>query len=137
MKTVWEGRYFDGKTGSVKRAEVRLLENGLGIVPEGEIEFVWPYEQIVQAQGRYSGEPVRLERGTGRFEALSIDDTDFLNSLRSMVPGSYFRFHNPRFRRARLWLTIYASVATLLAGLVLYQWGIPLLVHHVTPLVPV
>ena len=137
MKTDWEGRYLDGKTAASQKAEIRLLESGLRIHLEDGTDMDWPYNQVRQAQGRYAGEPVRLERGEGLFEALMIPDTDFLVSLRSMVPNGSYRFHNPGFRRARVWLTVYASLATLLVGLALYRWGIPLLVRHVTPLVPV
>lgn len=137
MKTDWNGRYLDGNTAVSKKAEIHLLETGLQILLEDGTSLNWPYDQIRQAQGRYSGEPVRLERSEGLFEALIVEDTDFLVSLRSMVPQKAFRFHNPGFRRARVWLTIYAAIATLLVGLGLYRWGVPYLVHHITPLVPV
>jgi Zn-dependent protease with chaperone function len=137
MKTIWQGRYQDGKTSLSREAEIHLLPQGLTIHPEEGPEFFWPYEEIRQTQGTYGGEPVRLERGEGPGESLVVEDTDFLLSLRAQAPHRAFFFHNPGFRRARVWLTLWAALATLALGLGLYKWGIPLVADLITPHVPV
>ena len=61
----------------------------------------------------------------------------FFLSLRAQAPHRAFFFHNPGFRRARVWLTLWAALATLALGLGLYKWGIPLVADLITPHVPV
>ncbi len=137
MKSIWEGQYLDGKTSSPREAVIRPLKDGLRIELEGGDTRVWPYLEIHQVQGNYAGEPVRLERGEGITEALTVSDTEFLNSLRAKARGQAGRFHNPGFRLARLWLTLFAALATLALSFAAYLWGIPALAEKAAAHVPV
>lgn len=137
MKTVWKGQYLDGKTSTSRKVQVRPLNGGLQIRQAKGPARVWPYAEIRQSQGHYVGEPVRLERGRGIAEVLTIADTDFLFVLRAKAGQKAGRFHNPAFRRTRLWLTVYAGLATLVVSFVAYRWGIPALADHVAAHVPV
>ena len=133
----WQARYLDGKTSASQKVEVQALEEWLEIRLPDRTRRVWPYSEIRQVQGSYAGEPVRLERGGDTGEALVVDDTEFLNELRARAPRQALRFHNPGFRRTRVWLTFGAGLATLALGLVAWKWGIPLLAETLTPRVPV
>lgn len=137
MKTVWKGQYLDGKTSNPRKVQVRPLKGGLQIRQAKGPAKVWPYSEIRQAQGHYAGEPVRLERGRGIAEVLTIADTDFLFVLRAKAGEKAGRFHNPAFRRTRLKLTVYAGIATLVVSFAAYRWGIPALADHVAAHVPV
>jgi Zn-dependent protease with chaperone function len=136
MKLIWQGQYLDGKTSSPREVEIRPLKDGLRI-EQGRDTWIWPYSEIRQVQGHYAGEPVRLERGEGITEALTIPDTDFLITLRAKARGQAGRFHNPGFRRTRFWLTVSAGLATLVVSFVTYRWGIPAMAERVAARVPV
>src|SRR5579885_1381675 len=112
MKVLWRGRYLDGRTAASRTAEIRLVTGGLKVVLEDGTALAWPYGEIRQSQGHYAGDPVRLERGGEPAEVLIVDDADFLSSLRAKAPRQAGRFHNPAFRRLRVWLVFYAALAT-------------------------
>jgi Zn-dependent protease with chaperone function len=137
MKTVWRGRYLDGRSSASQRAALQTLKAGLKITLARGKSFLWPYDEIRQTQGVYAGDPVRLERGEGIAEVVIIDDTDFLYSLRAKATGHKLRFHNPGFRATRAWLTLYAGLATLAFALAFHEWGIPFLADTLAPRVPV
>ncbi|HUO56579.1 MAG TPA: M48 family metallopeptidase [bacterium] len=137
LKTTWEGHYLDGQTSASKKAEIHPLAAGLSVRLEDGGRFLWSYEEIQQIQGRYEGEPVRLERGGDSGEALIIQDTDLLTAMRELSPAAASRFHDPGFRGTRKWLTFYAAIATVVVGLSLYHWGIPFLANLIAPRVPI
>lgn len=133
----WQGRYLDGKSAASHPATLRPYAQGLRIELEDGAVLDWPYPEIRQVQGRYTGEPVRLERGTSPVEALVVDDTDFLYGLRAWAGSKAWRFHDPGFRKKRPWFTLYAALATLVVCFVAYKWGIPVFAHTVAHKVPV
>ncbi len=137
MKVLWQGQYLDGKTSTPRRVDIRPLKSGLRITLDNGEEVVWAYPEIHQVQGSYTGEPVRLEKGDGLTEVLTIPDTDFLHTLRAKSLGQSSRFHDPGFRSARRWLTFYAALATLAVSFAVYRWGIPALAKNVASRVPI
>ena len=65
IQTDWEGHYLDGQTAARQRVSIRLMRLGLHVTTERGATLWWPYEEIRQTQGFYSGEQVRLERVCG------------------------------------------------------------------------
>jgi predicted Zn-dependent protease len=137
MQFEWKGFYLDGVTAARQQASIRLLPDGLEVTTERGATSRWPYHEIRQTQGFYTGEQIRLERGGPLSEALLITDPAILTDLHRFVPGLQRRFHNPARRAMRIRFTIYAAIAAVGGSIALYVWGIPALVTVATPLIPV
>jgi predicted Zn-dependent protease len=137
MRTDWAGSYLDGRTPARQPATVRVMREGLEITTAAAGTRFWPYRELRQTQGAYTGEEVRLERGGELPETLLIPDSAFLESLHEAAPHVGLRFHDPRRRSARIRWTIAAAGGVLAATAAIYLWGIPLLAALVTPHVPV
>ena len=137
MKTDWEGFYFDGKTAARKPVTVRIMRLGLQIGASDGKSLWWPYEEVRQTQGSYSGEQVRLERGGEIPEVLLVPDAAFLISLRELAPQSASHYHDPLRRRRRVSLAFYAAVGVVCMIAALYLWAIPTLATLLTPYVPI
>jgi predicted Zn-dependent protease len=133
----WQGFYLDGKSALRKQATVRLASHGLQLILESGRTLFWPYQEIHQTQGFYSGEQVRLEKEGEVPEALLISDAAFLTSLRRLAPEQAGHFHNPAGRKRRIPLVVAAALAVtgIVAGL--YFWGIPTLAEIGASYVPV
>jgi len=137
IQTNWEGHYLDGQTAARQRVSIRLMRLGLHVTTERGATLWWPYEEIRQTQGFYSGEQVRLERGGEFSEALLVSDTSFLTQLHQIAPELATRFHKPAHRRRRARLVLIAALASMGVLAVLYLWGIPALAAFVASRVPV
>jgi predicted Zn-dependent protease len=137
MQTDWKAYYLDGRTAARQRVAVRLLRRGLEITTDSGAVAWWPYAEIRQTQGFYTGQEIRLERGGQLPEVLLIRDAAFLTSLNRLAPDTAGRFHDPGRRRRRVALTLLAALALIGSTAVLYLWGIPGLASVVTPYVPV
>ena len=137
MQTDWEGYYLDGRTAGRKRVSIQLMRLGLHVTTERGETLWWPYEEIRQTQGFYSGEQVRLERGGEFAEALLISDTAFLSHLHQMAPEVATQFHDPAIRRMRPRLVLAAALASIGIVALLYFWGIPTLAAFAASRVPV
>jgi predicted Zn-dependent protease len=137
MRTDWSGVYLDGRTAARQPATTRLMREGIEITTAGAGTRLWPYRELRQTQGFYTGEEVRLERGGDLPETLLIPDTGFLESLHEVAPHVGLRFHDPGRRRARLRWTIVAAVAVIAATAAIYAWGIPALAALAAARVPV
>ena len=142
LKTVWEGAFFDGRTASRQAVTVTVMVGGLHIVKkeagkETGSSLWWPYEEIRQTQGLYSGEQVRLEKGDALPEAIVVADGRFLAAIHQAAPDAHARFHNPARRFLRLRLILLGGAGALLAAAVLYSWGIPWLADRVSSRVPI
>src|SRR5260370_17886476 len=87
------------------------MREALEISPAGGAPRLWPYRELRQTQGFYTGEEVRIERGGTLPETLLIPDSAFLESLHEVAPGLRLRFHAPRRRRAPVRGTIAAAAA--------------------------
>ena len=137
IQTNWEGHYLDGQTAARQRVSIRLMRLGLHVTTERGATLWWPYEEIRQTQGFYSGEQVRLERGGEFSEALLVSDISFLTQLHQIAPELATRFHEPAHRRRRARLVLIAALASMGVLAVLYLWGIPALAAFVASRVPV
>jgi predicted Zn-dependent protease len=137
MKTEWKGSFLDGKTAARRPATIRLMQTGLEVTPEDGAAFVWPYDEIRQTQGTYTGEQVRLERGGELPEVVVVPDVSFLLDLHERVPGLAMRFHNPTRRVLRIPLTILAALVVIGISGGIYLWGIPAMATAATPFIPV
>jgi predicted Zn-dependent protease len=137
IQTEWEGYYLDGQTAARQRVSIRLMRLGLHVTTERGDTLWWPYEEIRQTQGFYSGEQVRIERGGEFAEALLVSDKEFLVQLHQIAPELAKQFHDPARRRTRARLALLSAVASIGILAVLYLWGIPALSGFVSAMVPV
>ncbi len=137
LETDWDGAYLDGRTAARRRVRIRIMRLGLQIDGESGESLWWPYEEIRQTQGFYSGEQVRLERGGDFSEVLLIGNTSFLTHLHRMIPEAAGRFHNPASRMTRARIIVLAAAGSLTVVALLYLWGIPSLAAIVASRVPV
>jgi Zn-dependent protease with chaperone function len=137
MRTDWLGVYLDGRTAARHPATIRLMREGIEITTEAPGTRFWPYRELRQTQGFYTGEEVRLERGGDLAEVLLIADIAFLESLHEAAPHMGARFHDPGGRRPRLYWTIAAAAAAIAITAAVYLWTIPALAALLAPRVPV
>ena len=137
IQTEWEGYYLDGQTAARQRVSIQLMRLGLHVTTERGDTLWWPYEEIRQTQGFYSGEQVRIERGGEFAEALLVSDKEFLVQLHQIAPELATKFHDPARRKTRARLALLAALASIGILVVLYLWGIPALSGLVASLVPV
>jgi beta-barrel assembly-enhancing protease len=137
MRLDWEAAYLDGRTAARRRATVHITRTGLYVaVAEGGARFFWPFREIRQTQGTYSGEQVRLERGGDLPEVLLIGDVGFLSAARTASPDAS-HLHDPARRRFRAGLTFGALVTAVALALAIYFVGIPALAQVGAARVPV
>lgn len=136
-RSQWDAFYLDGQTAIRHAVTVRLTREGLEVAAENSGNRLWPYREIRQTQGFYSGEEVRLERGGAQPEVLMVPDVEFLTSLHETAPHVGRRFHNPAYRAHRSRLTVLAGGGVIAAALGIYLWGIPTLSAIGATLVPV
>jgi Zn-dependent protease with chaperone function len=137
MRTDWLGVYLDGRTAARHPATIRLMREGIEITTEAPGTRFWPYRELRQTQGFYTGEEVRLERGGDLAEVLLIPDSAFLESLHEAAPHVGSRFHDPGRRGSRLRWTIVAAASAIAVTAAVYLWGIPALAALLAPRVPV
>jgi len=137
MRTDWLGVYLDGRTAARHPATIRLMREGIEITTEAPGTRFWPYRELRQTQGFYTGEEARLERGGDLAEVLLIADIAFLESLHEASPHLGSRFHDPGGRRPRLYWTILAAAAAIAITTAVYLWTIPALAALLAPRVPV
>lgn len=137
MRTDWLGVYLDGRTAARHPATIRLMREGIEITTEAPGTRFWPYRELRQTQGFYTGEEVRLERGRDLAEVLLIADIAFLESLHEASPHMGSRFHDPGGRGPRFYWTILAAAAAIAITAAVYLWTIPALAALLAPRVPV
>jgi len=136
QQTEWKGRYYDGKSAVAHTVAIQVHSSGLRIMTGAGLEWWWPYGEVRQTQGRYAGEPVRLEHGSGICGTLVIPDSGILQAIHHIAPGQVAYLHNPAKRRNRLLLTILAGLAILPLLWSMFTWGIPWLAGPITALIP-
>ncbi|GJL54614.1 MAG: hypothetical protein NPIRA02_17460 [Nitrospirales bacterium] len=135
-KTEWSGIYYDGVSAVPHRVTVQIQPSGIQIIAQSGSQLSWRYRDIRQTQGKYSGEEVRFERGSGICEILTVSDIAILQSLHALAPDLVTHFHNPARRQHRLLLTILAGLVSLPLLWVAFTWGIPWLSGPITTLIP-
>ncbi|MCE3225108.1 MAG: putative Peptidase, family, partial [Nitrospira sp.] len=133
MANSWTAHYLDGRTAARHRIILTVAPEALHFVLSSGETKQWPYDQIRQTQGAYSGEPVRLERGA---ESVVISSPALLTAIHETVPTMVQHFHNPSLRKVRLRWTVFAVLGTFLLVLGLYRWGIPGMAAAAIPYVP-
>lgn len=132
----WSAFYCDGRTASRQSVTVVLSAQGLIIQKEEAVRLYWSYKDIQLAQGKYWGEPIRIESGSSFPQSIVIDDPSFLSAFRPYVHHRYRQFHLPARTLQRIGLLSMALVSSIVAVGVIIHWGIPTLTDRATPLVP-
>ena len=135
--TSWSGVYYDGRTTTRHPVTIMLAPSGLELHLADGTRAFWPYRELTQAQGSYSHEPVRLERGDPIAETIVVDDPAFLVALRHFARENAGQFTQPLNRASFTRTIILAGAASIAAIAVVVIWGIPALAELVTPLIPI
>ena len=136
LRTSWQGHYFDGRTTARHPVTVFLAPSGLELTKADGTRLWWPYGEIVQAQGAYEHEPVRLERGEPIPEAVVVDDPAFLSAMRRISKGHAAPVALPQDRASRLKTVLLACAATVALIAAVVAWGIPAMGELLTPFIP-
>ena len=136
MPTGWTAHYLDGRTATRHRITLTITPRALQLLLSGGETRQWPYDQIRQTQGAYSGEPVRLEFGPEPAEAVVISTPALLIAIHKAAPTMAQHFHNPSRRKTRRRWTLCAALGVLLIVVGLYRWGIPSMAAVATPYIP-
>jgi predicted Zn-dependent protease len=132
LTAVWTGQHYDGVTSRPRCVHVELTSDGLRWWSDDGDRSTWPYVALRVVQGRWPGQPVRLQHGR---EAIVVADVRILAALTTAAPGAGFR---PALGRGALFGRASASlvgVGVLVAGFV--QWGNPAIASLLAPHVPV
>lgn len=137
MPPLWRGYYLDGRNATRHPITIQLTATALDIMKADGSTVRWPYGEIVQTQGGYEGEQVRLEYGAPLAQTVIVDDSAFLIAIQQATAQNATHFHNPQQRPRRLRLTILAGVALLGVTAGFYVWGIPGLAQLLAPHIPV
>jgi Zn-dependent protease with chaperone function len=137
MPPLWRGYYLDGRTATRHPITIQLTTTALDIMKADGSTVRWPYGEIVQTQGDYEGEQVRLEYGAPLPQTVIVDDSAFLIAIQQATAQNAIHFHNPQQRPRRLRLTILAGIALLGVTAGFYVWGIPMLAQLLAPHIPV
>jgi predicted Zn-dependent protease len=137
MRADWEGVYFDGRVTVRQPARVRVQAEGLEVVLEGGDTFHWAYRDLVQTQGFYAGEQVRLEPRGGAGGVLVVLDSAILTAIRRAAGPVARHVHAPERRWVRGPGAAAAGVAVIGLAALLYLQGIPAMAAAVAPHVPV
>lgn len=133
----WDGWYYDGRTSNRHAVSVRVLGDGLAIIPKEGGARHWPYHRIRHTQGLQAGEPVRFEYGRDPAEVLVVPDAGILAAIRRAAPAMQRQFRPPAKVGRFLAGTIGVAVALVVVGAALYLWGIPALAVAVAERIPV
>lgn len=133
----WKGSYYDGLSLVPQPISITIALTGLTFLrPSGKTQF-WPYSEIQQTQGRYSGEKVRLERGTGISETLVIPNANILLAIHQIGGEEARHFHHPETRRKRVYWTIAAALGAFPIIYGIFTWGVPSLAEPITAAIPI
>ncbi|MDR4494628.1 MAG: M48 family metallopeptidase [Nitrospirales bacterium] len=132
-----ECSYYDGRSPIPRHVRVTVEPSGLTLkVPGGTTRF-WGYQELRQTQGRYSGEEVRLERGSGIDETLVVPNPGILLAIHQEGGTRTSHLHHPGTRGRRVFLTILAALACVPVIYAIFSWGIPGLAGPITKAIPI
>ena len=87
--------------------------------------MTWLLSEVIQAQGFFEDEPVRIDFGLDPIQALVISDIEFLSALRRMAPDYAHKFHDVERRSSRPFRILGASILVAVLVAAIYVWGIP------------
>ena len=135
-QTTWNGSYYDGRSLAPQPVSITIEPTVLTFQPISGTTQQWPYSELQQTQGRYSGEEVRLERGTGLCETLVIPNANILLAIHRIGGEEASHFHHPGIRRARVFWTMAAALAALPIIYAIFTWGVPSLAGPITAAIP-
>lgn len=135
--TEWNGSYYDGRSPIPQHVRLTVEETGLTLKLAGGTTRFWRYQELRQTQGRYSGEEVRLERGSGIGETLVVPNPRILLAIHQTGGIRASHFHHPGTRGQRVFLTILAALACMPVIYAIFAWGIPGLAGPITNAIPV
>ena len=135
-QTDWKGSYYDGRTLLPQPVSITIKPTGLNLQLGLGTDQFWPYSELKQTQGRYSGEEIRFERGTGLCESLVIPHANILLAIHRIGGKEAKHFHHPGTRRSRVYWTIAASLAALPIIYGIFWWGVPSLAGPITSTIP-
>ena len=136
-QTTWKGTFYDGRSLIPQVASILVEPTGLTIQLASEIPFHWSYSEIQQTQGRYTGEEVRLEHGTGLSETLVIPNANFLLAIHQIGRDEASHFHHPGTRRRQVYWTVAAALSALPIVYAIFTWGVPSLAGPITAAIPI
>lgn len=134
--TEWKGSYYDGQTFIPQHVTLTVDPISLSLHLADGTTRIWPYHELRQTQGRYSGEEVRFERVTEIGETLVIPSSRILIAIHERGGPHAGHFHHPRNRRTRVYWTVLAALASLPIVYSIFTWGIPLLARPITAAIP-
>ena len=136
-QTDWKGSYYDGRSLVPQPVSITVEPTGLTLHIASDSTQFWAYAELQQTQGRYSGEEVRLEHGTGISETLVIPNTNILLAIHRIGGKEASHFHHPGTRRTRVFWTIAAAFAALPIIYGIFTWGVPSLAGPITAAIPI
>ncbi len=134
--TEWKGSYYDGRSLVPQPVTIRVEPTGLTLRTSNGTTWLWAFHELRQTHGRYSGEEVRLERGSGIGETLVIPNANILLAIHHYGGQRAKHFHHPGSRRKRVYWTIGAAVASIPIIYGIFTWGIPWLTGPITEAIP-
>jgi len=135
MRGSWKGHYLDGHTADRQPVSVTLTPREIHITRGDGVVLRWPFSEIVESQGAYSGEQVRIERVGASHEALVLTDQSFLTALHRMGSSSG-RFGKAPSGLKRFYIVIISLTGTAAFLALLHLWGLPLIAEILAEGVP-
>ncbi|MDT3777273.1 M48 family metallopeptidase [Nitrospira sp. MA-1] len=135
--TEWKGSYYDGQSAVPQHVTISVTAVGLSLHFADHTHTTWNYHELRQTQGRYSGEEVRFERGTGIGETLVIPGPNILLAIHEHGGSDTKHFHHPHTRGTRVYWTVLAALASIPIVYGIFIWGIPLLAQPITAAIPI
>ncbi|WNM58549.1 M48 family metallopeptidase [Candidatus Nitrospira allomarina] len=134
--TEWKGSYYDGQSVVPQFVTITISGVGLTLRFADHTTTTWNYQEFRQTHGRYSGEEVRFERGTGIGETLVIPSPKILLAIHKHGGSHTSHFHHPRTRHTRVYGTVLAALASIPIVYGIFTWGIPSLAQPITAAIP-
>ncbi|MBA3964445.1 MAG: M48 family metallopeptidase [Nitrospirales bacterium] len=135
--TEWKGSYYDGQSVVPQHVIISVTAVGLSLHFASHRTTTWNYHELRQTQGRYSGEEVRFERGTGIGETLVIPSPNILIAIHEHGGSHAGHFYHPATRRTRVYWTVLAALTSLPIVYGIFTWGIPSLAQPITAAIPI
>ncbi|MDH4362205.1 MAG: hypothetical protein OEW33_15890, partial [Nitrospirota bacterium] len=134
--TEWKGSYYDGQSLIPQHVTITIEPLSLNLRFADGTTKIWNYRELRQTQGRYSGEEVRFERGTGIGETLVIPSANILIAIHQQGESHASHFHHPGTRPTRVYWTLFAALASIPIIYGIFTWGIPWLARPITAAIP-